>query len=81
MCEIVIKYFILVVKTSSKQKAGLMSVKLIIQVEDEWSVSRALIGRLTIYWPLIGRKGLPIHTLLPFMPHVVSLKKWVKQKD
>ena len=38
MCEIVIKYFILVVKTSSKQKAGLMSVKLIIQVEDEWSV-------------------------------------------
>ena len=38
MCEIVINYFILVVKTSSKQKAGLMSVKLIIQVEDEWSV-------------------------------------------
>ena len=32
-------YLILVVKSSSKQKAGLMSVKLIIQVENEWSVA------------------------------------------
>ena len=40
-------YLILVVKSSSKQKAGLTSVKLIIQMENEWSGARALIGHWT----------------------------------
>ena len=41
-------YLILVVKSSSKQKAGLTSVKFIIQVVSEWSVVRALIGHWTL---------------------------------